>query len=93
MNRLARAKRRLVILPELVLDQADRVQRQQLELHLRPMTPSRQQVLEMPAQQPTPPPPAMRGRPEPKPLPQEMEPMPDPAEELAQRLGLPTQKT
>lgn len=88
MKHLTREKRRLQILQELTLDQADRVQRLQMELHLRPepLTMPAPKQMELP-----PPPPLMRGMPEPKALPEE--PMPDPAEELALRLGLPPQQT
>lgn len=86
MNRLAREKRRLVMLQELTLEQADRVHQLTLELHQRPTAP--------------PPPPLELVTPEPewKPRPVQMptpveEPEAKPVEEIAQLLGLPPQQS
>lgn len=90
INRLAREKRRLVMLQELVQDQADRVQWLMLETHQPPPTPQ-PKVMELPPPTPTP---LFRGTPPLVTEPEEpTEPMPDPMAELGQRLGLPAQQS
>lgn len=89
MNRLAREKRRLVMLQELTRDQADRVQWLTLELHQVPQTtmPAPKQMQEL-----TPPEPEWKPRPVQMPTEPE-EPETKPVEEIAQLLGLPPQQS
>jgi hypothetical protein len=88
MKRLVRERRRLVMLQDLLQDQADRVQWLTLEAHQPVQTmPAPKQMQELA------PPPPFRATPpmEPEPMPEE--PMPDPALEIAQQLGLPPHRS
>jgi hypothetical protein len=87
-RRLARERRRLLLLQALLTEQVERLRELERRQHpLLTVPVPVPQMLELP--QPTPPPP-MRARPEPTPPP---EPENDPVGEIAQLLGLPQQQT
>jgi hypothetical protein len=91
LRRLARERHRLLLLQELLTDQADRVQELTRQLHQ--VSQARPVPQMVPVELPTPePPPLLRATPT-LPPPPEPEEMPDPAEEIAQLLGLPAQQT
>lgn len=92
VKRLAREKRRLLMLQELTRDQADRVQWLMLEVHQVPQARERELNPRLTVELPAPPPPFRATPPEPEPMTQqEMEEAP--IAELYQQLGLPQQQS
>ena len=94
-KRLVREARRLESLELLVEYQQYRVRRAEARAHPLQAVPTplsdelEREMARPPSQQML----LTEGRPEPMPEPEDLEPMPDPAEEIAQRVGLPPRRT